>query len=77
MHTDNSFKKILSLFPTDQLTIILPSLREDPLVWKQCKDPAFLACAEIWLGSNISMWTPGNLALISLNMPDNCGDIQL
>ena len=77
MHTDNSLKKILSLFPTDQLTIILPSLREDPLVWNQCKDPAFLACAEIWLGSNMSMWTPGNLALISLNMPDNCGDIQL
>ncbi len=52
MHTDNSLKKLLSFryFHPIGLTIILPSLREDPLVWNQCKDRVSCMCRNLaWI----------------------------
>ena len=60
---------IKKYLPEDHWPLVLPALRQDPLVWEALSNPA-LRQQIGEAGGHVSVrWAPGNLALLALGSP--------
>ncbi len=66
MTTSSSLIDLKKTLPQTSWSTVIHALRQDALIWQTLQKRDFLKIAISKLGSNPKMWTPANLALLSL-----------